>query len=57
MVLMTCRYCILNELGHCRKVNPLANEPRYLRLTNGIQVALTFDCLKCEMTISTVDKG
>lgn len=52
MILMTCRYCILHELGHCRKVNPMANEPRYMRLANGTQVSLSFDCEKCEMTIS-----
>lgn len=49
--LMTCKYCILNELGHCRKLNPINNEPRYLRLQNGIQLILEFDCQKCEMRI------
>ena len=50
--LMTCKYCILYELGHCRKINPMANEPRYLRLRNGTRLALEFDCKNCEMKIS-----
>lgn len=49
--LMACRYCILYEMGHCRKTNPLRDEPRYLRLANGTQVELHFDCFRCEMTI------
>jgi putative protease len=50
--LMTCKYCILNELGHCRKINPMTNEPRYLRLQNGTRLALEFDCKNCEMRIT-----
>ena len=50
--LMTCKYCILHELGHCRKINPMANEPRYLRLQNGTRLSLEFDCKNCEMRIS-----
>ena len=50
--LMTCKYCILYELGHCRKINPMANEPRYLRLQNGTRLSLEFDCKNCEMRIS-----
>ena len=49
---MTCKYCILNELGHCRKINPMANEPRYLRLQNGTILSLEFDCKNCEMRIN-----
>ena len=49
--LMTCKYCILNELGHCRKINPMVNEPRYLRLQNGTILRLEFDCKRCEMRI------
>ena len=49
--LMTCKYCILNELGHCRKINPMPNEPRYLRLQNGTLLTLEFDCKNCEMKI------
>ena len=50
--LMTCKYCILYELGHCRKINPMANEPRYLRLQNGTMLSLEFYCKHCEMHIS-----
>ena len=49
--LMTCKYCILHELGHCRTINPRANDPRYLRLQNGTRLALEFDCKNCEMKI------
>ena len=50
--LMTCKYCILYELGHCRKINPMTNEPRYLRLQNGTLLSLEFDCKQCEMRIT-----
>ncbi len=50
--LMACRYCLLYEMGHCRKQHPMQNEPRYLRLQNGTRVALTFDCANCEMLIT-----
>ena len=50
--LMTCKYCILYELGHCRKINPMTNEPRYLRLQNGTILSLEFDCKPCEMRIT-----
>jgi len=50
--LMTCKYCILHELGRCRKnaKSPLP-EPRYLRLSNGTTVELRFNCKECQMTI------
>ncbi len=50
--LMTCRYCILHEMGHCRKTDPLRNEPRYLRLANGTRLLLHFDCTRCEMLVT-----
>lgn len=50
--LMTCKYCILHELGHCRKEKPMQNEPRYLQLQNGTRVTLTFDCANCQMLIT-----
>ena len=50
--LMTCRYCILYEMGHCRKINPMTSEPRYLRLANGMRLELRFDCARCEMLIT-----
>ncbi|MCQ2347071.1 MAG: U32 family peptidase [Paludibacteraceae bacterium] len=51
--LMTCRYCLLHEMGHCRKQNPLLKEPKYLRLQNGTMLALHFDCARCEMQLHT----
>ena len=50
--LMTCRYCLLFELGHCRKVAPLAKEPCAIRLQNGTVLQLHFNCSRCEMTIT-----
>ena len=54
--LMTCKYCLLFELGHCRKTNPYPKdkEPRYLRLRNGQKLALRFDCKRCEMLVDKV---
>ncbi len=52
--LMTCKYCILHEAGHCRKHPgrlPQNEEPRYLRLKNGTLLELQFHCKECEMTI------
>lgn len=49
--LMTCRYCLLYELGHCRKEHPMACEPHFLRLKNGTRMRLKFDCKQCQMTI------
>ncbi|MBQ0136426.1 MAG: hypothetical protein KBS40_00260, partial [Bacteroidales bacterium] len=51
--LMTCRYCLLYELGHCRKSNPYPKdkEPRYLRLKNGTILDVEFDCKNCQMLI------
>ena len=54
--IMTCKYCILYELGHCRKINPMINEPRYLRLQNGTILVLEFDCKRCEMLIKNNTK-
>ena len=50
---MTCRYCLLFELGHCRKTNPYPKdkEPRFLRLRTGKLLHLTFDCAYCQMLI------
>lgn len=52
--LMTCKYCLLYEMGHCRKENPMHIEPHYLRLQNGIRAALTFDCANCQMLVTKV---
>lgn len=50
---MICRYCMLHELGHCRKTNPYPKdkEPRYMRLRTGTMVSLIFDCKNCQMII------
>lgn len=53
--LMTCKYCILHELGRCRKTTKKdLPEPKYLRLSNGTTVELRFNCKECEMTIHQV---
>lgn len=51
--LMTCKYCLLHELGHCRKTNPypIGKEPQYLRLRNGQVLRLQFDCKRCVMEV------
>jgi len=52
--LMTCKYCILHEMGHCRKQSdrlPADSEPHFLRLQNGTILAIRFNCQQCEMTI------
>jgi putative protease len=51
--LMTCKYCLLFESGHCRKLNPYPKdkEPRFLRLRTGKVLALHFDCKNCQMLI------
>ena len=58
--LMTCRYCILHESGHCRKQSsplPPDREPRYLRLLNGTVLELRFNCKQCEMTVHQTNKN
>lgn len=49
--LMVCKYCILSEMGHCRKERPLEHEPRYLQSANGVRLRLVFDCQRCEMQV------
>ena len=51
--LMTCKYCLLFELGHCRKLNPYPKdkEPCFLRLRTGKVLTLHFDCKNCQMLI------
>lgn len=49
--LMTCKYCILHELGCCKKKNPRkAGVPTYLRQQN-LLLRITTDCAKCEMIL------
>lgn len=49
--LMICKYCLLYEMGHCRKINPLNTEPQFLQLNNGTRITLRFDCAKCRMLL------
>ncbi len=53
VALMTCKYCIKHELGHCPRLGqrPMPyTEPLYLRHTKG-ELRLFFDCRKCEMRL------
>lgn len=55
--LMTCKYCILYESGHCRKQPSRLKteyEPRFLRLGNGTIVELRFNCKQCVMTLHAI---
>lgn len=51
-LLMTCRYCVLYQLGHCTREGrvPLP-QPLYLRLANGRRFPLQFDCRNCQMKV------
>lgn len=49
--LMTCRYCILHEMGRCRKQHRSGVEPAYLRTSTGTLLRLEFDCRACEMRL------
>ncbi len=51
--LMQCRYCILAQLGHCKRKNPLRGvaSPLSLRLADGRRLRLEFDCSKCQMNV------
>jgi putative protease len=55
--LMTTRYCLLRELGFCKK-NKLSKplqEPLFLE-NNGYRLRLKFDCKRCEMTVEKGDE-
>ncbi len=51
--LMQCRYCILAQLGHCKRKNPPSAVawPLHLRLADGRRFRLEFDCKSCQMNI------
>lgn len=52
--LMTCKYCILNELGCCKTKNPRKTGiPTYLR-QNGLLLRIRTDCRACVMTIEKI---
>lgn len=53
-VLMTCRHCLRYSLGQCPKDTghrPVWREPLSLRLPDGRQFPLRFDCSRCEMQV------
>lgn len=52
--LMTCRHCLRYALGQCPKDTghrPAWREPLALRLPDGRQFPLRFDCARCEMQV------
>lgn len=52
--LMTCRHCLRYAHGQCPKETkrpPQWKEPLALRLPDGRVFPLTFDCVKCEMSV------
>lgn len=52
-LLMQCRHCIRYELGACKKQDQQPNwrEPLFLRLDDGRQFQLQFDCKHCQMNV------
>lgn len=52
-VVMTCRHCILREIGKCKKDNLWANlaEPLTIRSSEGDTFRLDFDCASCTMRL------
>jgi putative protease len=59
---MTCRYCLLRELGACKRFKSASPAPTLsfkepLTLQSGdISLSLRFDCARCEMHISTAER-
>lgn len=52
--IMTCRYCLKNELGCCVKhggTTPTWKEPLQLRSADGRTFTIEFECRKCQMKI------
>ncbi len=51
--LMTCRYCLLHELGCCKRLNPRkTGVPTYLR-RGDLLLRIQTDCRSCLMTLET----
>lgn len=51
--LMTCRYCLLHELGCCKRLNPRKTGiPTYLR-RGDLLLRIQTDCRSCLMTLET----
>ncbi|MDY5631973.1 MAG: U32 family peptidase [Bacteroidaceae bacterium] len=56
LMLMNCKYCIMNQLGNCLKEHKAPGVmPLYLRLSDGRRFRLQFDCAKCEMNVYATD--
>ena len=62
--IMQCRHCLRFALGHCRKTlgsqtaehsNAEWREPLFLRLGDGRQFRLEFDCKHCQMNVYAED--
>lgn len=49
-IVMTCRHCVLRELGRCLKERGLLPQPLRLE-SEGLRLALRFDCARCEMQV------
>jgi putative protease len=52
--IMQCRHCLRYALGHCVKhggSQPQWREPLRLRLGDGRQFRLEFDCKHCQMNV------
>ena len=55
-LLMQCRYCLRYSLGYCVKhggKKPIWREPLTIRLGDGREFRLEFDCKNCQMNIYT----
>lgn len=51
--LMTCKYCLLYEMGRCRKQHREGSQPEPAYLRHGKHLlALHFNCRNCQMTIT-----
>ena len=48
---MTCRYCLRNEIGMCLKRRDADRSYLFLRLADGRRFRLDFDCKNCIMKI------
>ena len=55
--LMQCRHCLRYSLGYCVKYGgkkPTWREPLFLRLKEGLDFRLEFDCKHCQMNVYAV---
>jgi len=48
--LMTCKYCLLNEMGCCKKLGKAERVPTFLR-RGDLLLRIETDCKKCQMTL------